>query len=128
MGRTNSLSKILYGEKIEKVKALADATMAVVEEAVKPIDVLKVEVIESENKPIYAVAGIKWGAYRDAEARRDNYWLYGQFRKYVTYLFNGYRSGLTWNCQANISFTPPCAGCSNCCKTQTNNRWFHRYS
>ncbi|RZC42348.1 DAGK cat and/or Tim54 domain containing protein [Asbolus verrucosus] len=58
LGKTNSVARILFsiGDDLEKVRALADATMAVVEEVIKPIDVLKVEVMESENKPIYAVS------------------------------------------------------------------------
>lgn len=129
MGKTNSVAKVLFpsGENLKKVRALADATMAVVEEVVKPIDVLKIEVLGQENRPIYAVSGIKWGAYRDAEAKKDSYWLYGGLRNYVTYLFNGYRKSLTWNCTAALNYTPPCTGCSNCCRVQTQQKkWFQR--
>ncbi|XP_044253994.1 acylglycerol kinase, mitochondrial [Tribolium madens] len=130
LGKTNSVARVLFpcGGYLEKVRSLADATMAVVEEVVQPIDVLKVEVLESENKPIYAVSGIKWGAYRDAETKKDSYWLYGKFRNYVTYLFNGFRSNLTWNCAAELNYTPPCTGCSNCAQaTQRPKKWFQRF-
>lgn len=129
MGKSNSLAKMLFprGGNLEKVRCLADATMAVVEETVKPIDVLKVEIIEGENRPIYAVSGIKWGAYRDAESKKDSYWLYGGLRKYATYLFNGYKNSLCWNCTAVINYSPPCAGCSNCCNPQKlHKKWYHR--
>ncbi|KAH0811429.1 hypothetical protein GEV33_011362 [Tenebrio molitor] len=131
LGKTNSVAKVLFptGDHLEKVRALADATMAVVEEVVKPIDILKVEVLESDNKPIYAVAGIKWGAYRDAETKKDSYWVYGRFRKYATYLFNGYKSNLTWDCKASLNYSPPCTGCSNCTKSQSHQKkWFQRFA
>lgn len=79
-------------EKKSNVRFLVDATMAVIEEMTKPIDIMKIEVLEGENatkKPIYAVASVKWGAYRDAEAKKDSYWYFGAFRKYATYIFNG---------------------------------------
>lgn len=54
---------------------------------------MKIEVLdgdeEKQKKPIYAVSGIRWGAYRDAEVKKDKYWYFGSLRKYATYLFNG---------------------------------------
>ncbi|CAG9858565.1 unnamed protein product [Phyllotreta striolata] len=128
LGRTNSFAKIQFPwrKKTEKVKALAESTMAVIEESIRPLDVMKIEVISSENsteedskeagKPVYAVSSLKWGAYRDAEAKKDNYWVFGPFRNYATYVFNGLKSKLSWNCEAQISYSPPCDGCSNCFK------------
>lgn len=76
--------------KLEKVRALAEATMAVIEEVTKPVDVMRIDILnDSSKKPIYAVGGIKWGAYRDAEVKKDSYWYFGGFKKYATYLFNG---------------------------------------
>lgn len=76
--------------KLEKVKSLADATMAVIENFTKPMDIMRIDIINDESKkPVYAVAGIKWGAYRDAEVKKDSYWYFGGLRKYATYLFNG---------------------------------------
>lgn len=97
LGKTNSVAKNLFpgSDHLEDVQLLADASMAVVEEYTKPMDVLKVEVLEAgdenegETKPIYALTGIKWGAFRDAKAKQEKYWYFGSFRRYVTYLFNG---------------------------------------
>lgn len=94
LGKNNTVAKNLFSlGKKSNVRFLADATMAVIEEVTKPIDVMKIVVIHGDEnlskKPIYAVAGIKWGAYRDAEAGKDSYWYYGALRKYATYVFNG---------------------------------------
>lgn len=94
LGKNNTVAKNLFSlEKKNNVQFLADATMAIIEEMTKPIDVMKVEVLDGDEsasrKPIYAVAGIKWGAYRDAEAKKDSYWYFGALRKYATYIFNG---------------------------------------
>lgn len=124
MGKTNSVANMLFrpGQHLAKVTSLAEATMAVVEEVVQPINVLRVEAVEGDNKPIYALSGIKWGAFRDAEIKKDSYWVYGSLRKYATYLFNGYKSSLTWRCNALLSYSPPCTGCSNCAP----NKVFHK--
>ncbi|KAG5893360.1 hypothetical protein JTB14_000125 [Gonioctena quinquepunctata] len=135
LGKTNTVAKVHFsgGTKYEKVRALADATMAVIEEAIKPADVMKIEVMNQENannKPVYAVSSLKWGAYRDAEAKKDSYWYFGPLRKYATYIFNGFKSKLSWNCEAVIRYSVPCEGCSNCCKkpqSTTNNGWFSKY-
>lgn len=97
LGKNNSLAKSFFPteKRLEKVRALADATMAIIEESVKLADVMRIDVIKDEqgdhesNKPVYAVASLKWGAYRDAEASKDSYWVFGPMRKYATYIFNG---------------------------------------
>lgn len=124
LGRTNSVANILFppSQHLGKVRALAEATLAVVEEVVQPINVARVEALEGDSKPIYALSGIKWGAYRDAEIKKDSYWLYGSLRKYVTYLFNGYKSKLTWDCNALLKYSPPCGGCSDCTLEKTSNK------
>lgn len=75
---------------LEKVKSLANATLAVIEQVTKPVDIMKIEILEDSNKPVYALNSLTWGAYRDAEVRKEKYWFFGPFRKYATYIFNGY--------------------------------------
>ncbi|GLV39922.1 Multi-substrate lipid kinase [Carabus blaptoides fortunei] len=137
LGRSNTFASALFpaGETLKTVTALADAAMAVVKENTKMVDVMKIEVIaddESSNKPVYAVGELEWGAYRDAHAKRDKYWYFGSLRNYVTYIFNGYKSGLSWDCVADIKYSPPCEGCQNCyVKTEaptTNKRWWSSFT
>lgn len=72
------------------MKSLANAALAVIEQVTKPVDIMKIEILEDSNKPVYALNSLTWGAYRDADFRKDNYWFFGPLRKYATYIFNGY--------------------------------------
>lgn len=83
-------------------------------------DAMKIEPVVDENevpsRPIYAMSSFEWGAFRDTIARKDRYWFVGSLRDYASFLFNGYKESLTWNCSGTLKYTPPCAGCSNCIK------------
>ncbi|XP_050501063.1 acylglycerol kinase, mitochondrial [Diabrotica virgifera virgifera] len=127
LGKTNTVATVKFPgkTKVERVKALAEAAMAVIEDTFKPIDVMKIEVLSTEipeqsNKPIYAVGSLKWGAYRDAKANKDSYWYFGPLRNYATYIFNGFKKKLSWDCEALISYSVPCEGCSNCYRRSEN--------
>ncbi|XP_018331823.1 acylglycerol kinase, mitochondrial isoform X1 [Agrilus planipennis] len=133
LGSHNTVGKTLFpgdGD-LKDVKSLADASLAVVEACTKPVDVMKIEVTdktENSGKPIYAVSCLEWGAFRDAEARKDKYWYFGPLRSYITYLVNGFKNDLNWDCKATINYTLPCKGCSNCqAKPNENRRWYHRF-
>lgn len=65
--------------------------MAIVQEATKPLDVMRIEILDQEtsHKPIFALAGLRWGAFRDADSKQEKYWYFGSLRNYVTYIFNG---------------------------------------
>lgn len=52
LGRSNSVSLALLGER-EDVRALADATMAVIDGSLKTADVIKIEPIDVCMKPIF---------------------------------------------------------------------------
>ncbi|KAB0796513.1 hypothetical protein PPYR_10574 [Photinus pyralis] len=133
LGRTNTIGNRLFpgGDHLQNIRSLADASLAVIKAHMKPIDVMKIEVLQDEElqgKVIYAVSSVKWGAYRDAQARKDKYWYFGPLRSYATYIFNGYKSTLSWNCNANINYTLPCEGCKNCVRLpEERRRWYHRF-
>nr|CAH7735397.1 unnamed protein product [Callosobruchus chinensis] len=133
LGKNNSVAKVYFPwhNKVEKVKALAEATMAVIEETIKPMDIMKIEIIdENTTKPVYAVGQLKWGAYRDAEAKKDSYWYFGPMKNYATYIFNGLKSSISWDCKATIDYSAPCEGCAHCYKKKTANQsggWFSRF-
>ena len=44
---------------------------------------------QDTGKPVYGLVGMQWGAFRDAQARREKYWYFGGLRGYATYLFTG---------------------------------------
>ncbi|XP_034253378.1 acylglycerol kinase, mitochondrial [Thrips palmi] len=121
VGKTNSIAKHLFSQSADdRIKLLAEATMAVILEASKPLDVIKFQVLPTDGneggKPVYGLAGLEWGAFRDTNARRDKYWYFGGLRGYAAYIFAGFKGEktITWNVQANMEYSPPCNGCSNC--------------
>lgn len=120
------------------MKGLADASLAIVRGNAQPMDVMKIEVIQNDvetTKPVYALSGFEWSSFAEAFYRRDKYWYWGRWRDYVTFVFNSFSSSITWDCAATITYTDPCAGCSNCyiaarqieTKSTKNRRWWHSF-
>ncbi|KAK3909100.1 Acylglycerol kinase, mitochondrial [Frankliniella fusca] len=124
LGKTNSVAKHLFSESADDhIRHLAEATMAVIFEVTRPLDVIKFQVIPTnksvndEGKPVYGLVGLEWGAFRDANARKDKYWYFGGLKSYASYIFTGLKDeskGVTWKAQANVEYTKPCEGCSKC--------------
>lgn len=127
VGRTNTIAGRIFptmsGGRLREVEQLTSAAISVVRGKVAKKDVLKIEILpEREStedygpkKPIYALASIKWGAFRDAVALRDKYWYYGGLRQRAAILFNAFRtSRINFDCKGLLTTTPPCEGCANC--------------
>ncbi|XP_024943863.1 acylglycerol kinase, mitochondrial isoform X2 [Cephus cinctus] len=140
LGQVNRVAdSIFHGyEDHSHIREMAEATMAVVKGETKMIDVVEVQVLkqdpEKPMKPVYAVGALEWGAWRDANARVNKYWYWGSLRKYATYVFNGYKGDLNWDCDGVIRYTEPCDGCSRCYyehQTTSNStlerRWWHSF-
>ncbi|XP_055313373.1 acylglycerol kinase, mitochondrial [Sitodiplosis mosellana] len=139
VGRQSTFGEKLFNftnsSELQRVQGLADASLAIVLGNVVPKDVMKIELIDAESnvkaKPVYALSSFEWSAFTDAFNRRDRYWYVGGLRDYVTFIFNAFDDSITWNCAAKITYTEPCAGCSNCYVTQkkseaksANRRWW----
>ena len=141
LGQTNRVARSLYREydRLSDVNQIIEATMAIVSERSKMMDMIEVEPVEENPeepvKPIYAMGAIEWGAWKDAHAFAKKYWYWGPLRKYATYILNGYKGSLNWNCDATIKYTNPCKGCSRCHQSDfllnesinTNKRWWHAF-
>ncbi|XP_008558541.1 acylglycerol kinase, mitochondrial [Microplitis demolitor] len=137
LGEANRIADSIFGSKYDElphIRQMIDASMAAVRGNTKSIDVVKVEPLEQDEdnliKPIYALSSIELGAWRDADSRRNKYWYWGSLRRYVTYVFNGFKNDLNWNCNATIRYTDPCPGCSKCYQQyqssgQSDVRWWH---
>ncbi|XP_031833350.1 acylglycerol kinase-like protein Mulk isoform X2 [Nomia melanderi] len=141
LGQVNKIAKSIYREydDLADVKQILEATTAIISEKCKMMDMIEVEPIEENSeepvKPIYAMGTIEWGAWKDAHFIAKKYWYWGPLRNYVTYVFNGYKKKLNWNCDATIKYTNPCDGCSNCYQkdmslnefANMNKRWWHAF-
>lgn len=104
---------------MERVRGLADASLSVVRGNKARKDVMKIEVMENDEikknvRPVYALGTFEWSTFNDAFHQRDRYWYLASLRDYATFVFNAFNNDLQWKCDATISYTKPCAGCSNC--------------
>lgn len=148
-GKMNQFSLMLFKSddlpknKLEEVRAMAQAALAVVKGKTEKKDVMKIQLISNPDdeqsepkKPFYAVGGLVWGAFNDIMRKKDKYWVTGSFRYYTAFLFNGFgRHDVSWNCKANIIYSEPCSGCSNCYeKTESptqkmhGSRWWSKFN
>lgn len=128
-GRTNAFAENLFSfqntSRVNRVKGLANASISVVRGNKRPKDVVQIEVLENGSpstaiKPVYALGTIEWSTFNDAFQQRDRYWYVGPLRQYAAVLFTALGSKLHWQCNAKLSFTQPCAGCSNCYVRQSH--------
>ncbi|CAL4071780.1 unnamed protein product, partial [Meganyctiphanes norvegica] len=99
---------------------LAQATMAIIHNITRPLDLIEITPLQEDTdegspapKPVYAASGLEWGAYRDAEMRRDIYWYWAMAKKYMTFVFSSYKD-ISWDCNAEVTYRNPCSGCQNC--------------
>ncbi|XP_074103368.1 acylglycerol kinase-like protein Mulk [Cotesia typhae] len=137
LGEVNRLCDSIFSRQYDSlphIHEMIDATMAVVHGNTKSVDIMKIEPIEQNEedpiKPIYALGVIQLGAWRDAHSRKEKYWYWGGLRRYVTYIFNGFKKDVMWNCNATIRYSDPCIGCSKCYQpdkspAQLDVRWWH---
>lgn len=114
---------------------MAEATMAIVRGVHKEVDVMKIEILNSDvGKPVYALGELKWGAFRDVEERIKKYWLWGPLKPYAAYFFGAFKN-LSWECSAQFRYSLPCDGCNKCFGkkevssskpiSNQNSRWWH---
>ncbi|XP_066599322.1 acylglycerol kinase, mitochondrial [Prorops nasuta] len=141
LGKTSRIAKSLFSgyNDMIAIREMVDATMAVIIGNSKLLDVVKVEPLQQDAdkplKPVYGLGVLEWGAWRDADARCNTYWYWGSLRRYASYVFNGYKKDLSWNCKATLKYTDPCSGCSRCFYKYSTNvesnklsqRWWHAF-
>ncbi|KAB7498518.1 Acylglycerol kinase, mitochondrial [Armadillidium nasatum] len=116
LGVSNSAASSIWGfNKTPEVEHLAEATMSIIKNFRRGMDVIEVTPFEEgENKkPVYAASQIEWGAFRDAEVRKSVYWYWSFLKTYMVYVFSSYKD-LSWNCSADIKYCHPCSGCCKC--------------
>lgn len=146
LGQYNEFSLTLLNSnariknKVEEVKAMAQATLAILKENRSKRDLMKIELIsdDQENKKIFFATGsIFLGSFNDIFKKREKYWFTGSLRNYTSFLFNGLfpREQITWNCDSKLIYSQPCSGCSNCyekieSKSQklSKNRWWSKFN
>lgn len=149
VGKQNHFSLMLLNlqelpkNKVEEVQAMANAALTILKGNTEKKDVMKIQLIRDESveqsepkKPFYAAGSLFWGSFNDILRKKDKYWFTGSLRTYTAFLFNGFGShDVTFNCRANLIYSDPCSGCSNCyekaeSRTQKlhNARWWSKFN
>ena len=114
VGQNNFMAKTLFppDEKNEKhadVLLMAEATMSVIRQFFRPIDVMEIENINEEDpsfhgKKLHGLRQVQLGAFRDSQARINNYWFLPGIKKYIAYIF-AYTSAakhIMWNTSGTV--------------------------
>jgi len=104
LGKTNSISQMLCDEADEKKQAqwIVKACSDLFTGKHRKMDVMK---IESENgKTAFALTDIRWGSYRDAQSKRNKYWIFGPWRNYAAHVFSSFRSSTFENRQFDVFY------------------------
>ncbi|XP_048405300.1 acylglycerol kinase, mitochondrial isoform X2 [Stegostoma tigrinum] len=89
LGKMNSLSQALYSTNKEQARHILNATLAIVKGETVPLDVLEIK--GDKDRPVFAVSGLRWGAYRDASAKLSKYWYLGPLKDKACHLFSMFR-------------------------------------
>lgn len=121
LGNTNTCTSAIWGFQGDPgPRHLAEATMAIVQDIKRPMDVMEITPLQSPEqegepmpKSVYAASMVEWGAYRDAANRKEAYWYWSFLKRYMTYVFSSYKD-ITWDCSAQVEYSAPCSGCSRC--------------
>uniref|UniRef100_A0A1A8QAL3 Acylglycerol kinase, mitochondrial n=1 Tax=Nothobranchius pienaari TaxID=704102 RepID=A0A1A8QAL3_9TELE len=78
LGSNNSLSPSLHFLSDDKVKNITSATLSILKGETVPLDVLQIK--GEKEQPVFALVGLRWGAFRDVAARISKYWYLGPLK------------------------------------------------
>uniref|UniRef100_A0A803VLK5 Acylglycerol kinase, mitochondrial n=1 Tax=Ficedula albicollis TaxID=59894 RepID=A0A803VLK5_FICAL len=89
LGKTCNLSHTLYPESTSQVQHITNAALAILKGETVPLDVLQIK--GEKEQPVFAVSGLRWGAYRDAGVKVSNYWYLGPLKTQAAHLFSTFK-------------------------------------
>ncbi|XP_018558978.1 LOW QUALITY PROTEIN: acylglycerol kinase, mitochondrial [Lates calcarifer] len=104
LGSHNSLSPSLHLLSDNKVKDITSATLSILKGETVPLDVLQIK--GEKEQPVFALMGLRWGAFRDVAATISKYWYLGPLKTNAAHWFSTLRE---WPLVRNItvSYTAP---------------------
>nr|XP_057942844.1 acylglycerol kinase, mitochondrial [Doryrhamphus excisus] len=89
LGSQNSLSAGLHILSDNKVKDITSATLSILKGETVPLDVLQIK--GETDKPVFALMGLRWGAFRDVSATISKYWYLGPLKTNAAHWFQTLR-------------------------------------
>uniref|UniRef100_A0A8C5BJB5 Acylglycerol kinase, mitochondrial n=1 Tax=Gadus morhua TaxID=8049 RepID=A0A8C5BJB5_GADMO len=78
LGSSNSLSPSLHLLNDNRVKHITSATLSILKGETVQLDVLEIK--GEKEQPVFALMGLRWGAFRDAAATISKYWYMGPLK------------------------------------------------
>ncbi|KAK2918118.1 acylglycerol kinase, mitochondrial [Channa argus] len=85
LGSRNSLSPSLHLLSDNKVKDITSATLSILKGDTVPLDVLQIK--GEKEQPVFALMGLRWGAFRDVAATISKYWYLGPLKTNAAHWF-----------------------------------------
>ncbi|XP_058501170.1 acylglycerol kinase, mitochondrial [Solea solea] len=86
LGSHNSLSPSLHFLTDNKVKDITSATLSILKGETVPLDVLQIK--GEKDQPVFALMGLRWGAFRDVAATVSKYWYLGPLKTNAAHWFS----------------------------------------
>ncbi|XP_075996866.1 acylglycerol kinase, mitochondrial [Genypterus blacodes] len=85
LGSCNTLSSSLHLLSDNKVKDITSATLSILRGETIPLDVLQIK--GEKEQPVFALMGLRWGAFRDATVKLSKYWYLGPLKAKAAHWF-----------------------------------------
>uniref|UniRef100_A0A3P8P5B0 Acylglycerol kinase, mitochondrial n=1 Tax=Astatotilapia calliptera TaxID=8154 RepID=A0A3P8P5B0_ASTCA len=85
LGSHNSLSPSLHLLSDNKVKDITSAALSILKGETVPLDVLQIK--GEKEQPVFALMGLRWGAFRDVASKISKYWYLGPLKTNAAHWF-----------------------------------------
>ncbi|KAM6937039.1 acylglycerol kinase, mitochondrial [Xenentodon cancila] len=89
LGTQNTLSPSLHLLSDNKVKDITSATLSILKGETVPLDVLQIK--GEKDQPVFALIGLRCGAFRDVAATISKYWYLGPMKTNAAHWFRTLR-------------------------------------
>ncbi|KAJ8392020.1 hypothetical protein AAFF_G00083300 [Aldrovandia affinis] len=104
LGSRNSLSQSLHFQTDNKVKHITAATLSILKGETVRLDVLQIK--GEQEQPVFALIGLRWGAFRDVATSISKYWYLGPLKTMAAHWFSTLKSWPQIH-QASLSYQAP---------------------
>ncbi|CAB1447063.1 unnamed protein product [Pleuronectes platessa] len=104
LGSHNTLSPSLHLLSNNKVQDITSATLTILKGETVPLDVLQIQ--GDTDQPVFALTGLRWGAFRDVASKISKYWYLGPLKSNAAHWFSTLKE---WPLvrEASISYLAP---------------------
>lgn len=104
LGSSNSLSQSLHLVSDNKVQHITSATLSILKGETVPLDVLQIK--SEKEQPVFALFGLRWGAFRDVASSISKYWYLGLLKTRAAHWFSSLKQWPQTH-QASLSYLAP---------------------